>query len=244
MEFGLLGPRKAVIITVCAIALIVSALYFSNVGGWWNNTTTTTSSTTSSSTSPTTTTATFTTPAYAKVFGLAYTIGNGTHDTTVVFTSSSGVKYVATITNGSFSIDLPNPGIYNATTEWEGLYPWQNGTIFKGQVILNWGPGSKAAQSFNIQDETPESLIEVSGAIILRQNANPVTIRFNATNGQTFDTVVKSSIYLINLPNMMKYTISVKWEDEDGNIGWSDAGSVTIQASPGIKGQSLNLWPT
>lgn len=243
-ESGLLGLRKAVIITVCVIAIVISALYFSNISGWWNTTSKSTSST-STWTSPTTTTNTLTTPAYFKIFGLVSTTGNGTEDTAVVFTSSSGKRYVATITNGSFFIELPNLNTYNATTVWKGSYSWQNGTIYRGQLFLNAAPGSKAAQSFNIQDETPNSLITVSGVITLKgHTANPVMIRFNATYGQTFEALVNNGTYSINLPNIMEYTISVKLEDTAGNFGWSDAGSLTVQASPGTMAQTLDIWST
>ena len=247
LKFALLNLKKAIIILIFTIALVVSALYFSNAGGWWNSTTTTSSTSTSTQTwTSTTSTSTppLTTPPNATVFGLVSTIGNGTQDTEVIFTSSTGDTYIAPVTDGHFSIQLPNPGTYNVTTKWKGLYPWQNGTNFKGQAILNWGPGSKATQSFNIEEETPESLIKVSGAITLKGSvANPILVRFIMTDGQILEAAVKYTIYSIDLPNMMTYTISVMWEDADSNTGWSNADPVTIQASPGIKGQSLNLWP-
>jgi len=176
------------------------------------------------------------------LFGLVSTTRNGTHDTDVVFTIGTK-KYVSPIVNGSFSIDLPNPGIYNVTTEWTGLYSWQKETIYKGQAILDWGPGSKAAQSFNIVDETPNSLIMLSGNIILKgYTANPILVRFNATDGQTFMTTAKNSTYSINLPNRMNYTVSVEWNDYLGNSHWTNAGIANIQAGPGITTQTLDLY--
>ena len=201
-------------------------------------TTTTTTSTTS------TTTTTLTTPAYAKVFGLVSTTGYGTYDTVVVFTNSQE-RYVSLIMDGSFSAELPNPGIYNVTTVWRGLYPWQNGTIYKGQVILDWGPGSKAAQSYNIVDEIPNSLIMVSGKIVFKgYTANPILVRFNTTDGQTFETVIENNTYSINLPNLMDYTVSVEWADSAGNLRWTNTGIANVQAGPRITAQILDLYAT
>jgi len=127
--------KNAVAMSVCVIFMVASAFYLTNFGGWQNMTTTSTTPTTTTTTTTTsttsTTTTTLTTPAYAKVFGIVSTTGYGTYDTVVVFTSSQE-RYVSPIMNGSFSAELPNPGTYNVTTVWKGLYPWQNGTIYKG----------------------------------------------------------------------------------------------------------------
>jgi hypothetical protein len=125
----------------------------------------------------------------------------------------------------------------------EGLIPLAEWNNLQWAGHLRLGPGSKAAQSFNIVDETPNSLIQLSGRIIFKgYTANPILVRFNTTDAQIFETATKNSTYSINLPNLMDYTVSIEWEDSEGNSHWTDAGIANIQSGPGITAQTLDLY--
>jgi len=40
----------------------------------------------------------------------------------------------------------------------------------------------------------------------------------------------------------MDYTVSVEWEDSEGNSHWTDAGIANIQSGSGITSQTLDLY--
>jgi len=82
------------------------------------------------------------TPTQITVSGIASSSGQGTQPISITFRNNAGNNYVATVTSGQYSIQLPNPGTYAILASWSGSYTWQTDTItVQNPLILNEGPG-------------------------------------------------------------------------------------------------------
>ena len=187
------------------------------------------------------TTSTFPTPATVKIFGLASTVGQGTHLIGLTFTNTgTGENFTAPVSNGSFSIDLPNNVIYNVAIRWVGNYSWQAGIEERGELTVNMSAGSMAAQSYNVQLETPPTIIAVKGTILWSlPSAHPVKIIYTASDGESFEVEVQNATFSTRLPNMMDYQVKVFWEHADGSTDYLFASNQTVREGISVVGLDL-----
>ena len=207
-------------------------------------TTTTTSSppTTSTSTqTKTQTTTTFTTPTTVTVFGLASTVGEGTHVVSLTFTNTgTGANYTAPMSNGGFSVDLPNGAVYHVSVQWAGNYSWQAGVEDRGDLTVNMSAGSMMAQSYNVQFETPPTAVAVHGTILWTLPlAYPYKIVYTASDGESFDATVQNATFSTRLPNLMDYHVTVFWQYADGSTDYLVGTNQIVSEGVGVAGLDL-----
>ena len=196
------------------------------------------SASTTLSTATASSNATLPTLAMVNVFGLVSTVGQGTYAVAMTFTNiRTGANFTAPVSNGSFSIDLPNGAVYNVGAWWAGNYSWQAGIEERGELIVNMSAGSMAAQSYNIQFETPPTIVAVNGTILWSlPSAHPVKIVYTASDGESFEAAVKNTTFSTRLPNMMDYQVKVFWEYADGTTDYLFATNQTVNEGIGVVG--------
>ena len=106
-----------------------------------------------------------TTSVMVNVFGLASTVGGGTHLVTLSFTDAkTGTTFTAPVSGGKFSIDLPNGATYDVVARWAGNYSWQAGAVDRGGLTVNMSSDSMKAMSFLVR---PYFLYSISSVQIL-----------------------------------------------------------------------------
>lgn len=225
--------RRLVVGLILAIvlvaAILAAAFYFANpgqVGG-----------TSESQTSSATTTA----PATVRVFGLASTVGQGTHVVSLTFTNTmTGTNFTAPISSGGFSADLPNGATYHVGVRWAGNYSWQSGVEDRGDLTVNMPAGSMAAQSYNVQFETPPTVVAVHGTIAWSlPSAHPFKIIYTASDGESFEAAVQNATFSTRLPNMMDYQVKVFWAYPGGTADYLFAHNQTVSVGVGVVGLDL-----
>lgn len=175
----------------------------------------------------------------ATVFGLVSTTGAGTHPVSMNFTSlRTSTAFVAIVSSGHFSIELPNQDVYNVTMEWEGNYTWQRGQVTAGTVSLNFSAGSNMAQSYNLNLPTPDSAVAVNGTIPWQVvTSHPVSVRFTATDGENFTAPVSpDDAFSLRLPNMMDYQVNIQAQNSTGYQEWYYAHTLRIAAGVNVVG--------
>ena len=119
------------------------------------------------------------------------------------FTSlRTSTTFVALVSSGQFSIQLPNQDTYNVTMEWDGNYTWQRGQVSAGAVSLSMSAGSNMAQSDNLNLPTPDSVVTINGTIPWQVVAShPVNVRFTASDGENFTAGVSADdTFLVSFP--------------------------------------------
>jgi len=179
-------------------------------------------------------------PISVTVSGSVSTSGSGTTGTNVIFTSSSGSAYPASISGGSYSVTLPNKDTYSATVQWSGQYAWQTGSCNVGSFSLNNGPGATTQQQ-NFNCDTPSSTILVSGTITTTGlGTSPSKISFILQNGQSFDSVPTNKAYQIQLPNTASYSVLISWTGAFGIAGQCNPLSYTLNQGVGVSSASQN----
>ncbi len=223
------GKVLAFVLAAIIVASSVAALYFempSRVG--------TQSSGSQSSSS-------FPAPTTVNVFGLASTAANDTHVEELTFTNvKSGQNFTAPITNGGFSVNLPNGFVYHVSVTWAGKYSWQVGVVDRGDLTVNMSAGSMAAQSYNVQLETPPTVVGVHGMITWSIPAgHPIKVVYIASHGESFAAAVQNGTFSARLPIMMDYQVKVFWQYSDGTIDYLFAKNQTISGGVGIVGLDL-----
>jgi len=181
------------------------------------------------------------TPATANVFGLVSTIGQGTHLVALTFTdTNSGVILTVPVSDGKFSIDLPNRAIYDVVAQWAGNYSWQTGEIDRGDLTVNMSAGSMDAMSYNLQVETPPTVLAVHGTISQSlPSAHPTKVVYTASDGESFEATVQNATFSTRLPNMMDYQVKVFWQYADGTTDYYSATDQTIHEGTGVTGVEL-----
>ena len=181
------------------------------------------------------------TPAKINVFGLVTTVGQGTHMVALSFTDTrTGTNFTAPVTNGSFSINLPNAAVYDVVARWEGNYSWQTGVSDRGDLTVNMSAGSMGAMSYNLQVETPPTTVAVHGTITwYLPSAQPTSVEYTAADGETFTAVVQNSTFSTRLPNQMDYQVKVFWQYSDGTTDYLFAANQTVNEGTGVVGLDL-----
>ena len=178
-----------------------------------------------------------------RVFGLVSSLGAGTHPTELVFMDAeTGQVAAAAVTDGGFSIQLPNHKVYNATMGWGGNYTWQSGTVDLGQLVVDMSEGSMMAQSYNVAQPTPDSEVIVSGSMVWQAvTAQPTAIKFTASDGETFQTSVSGTNFVISLPNLMTYEVQVQATNSTGYSDWFYFHPVPVYAGISVVGITVKL---
>ena len=184
-------------------------------------------------------------PDEVNVFGLVSTLGQGTHMVAVVFTDAvNGRVSNATVSEGRFSVDLPNPGVYNVSCAWVGNYTWQRGVSARGQLTLDVPSGAMPAQSYNFQQETPNTVVAVHGVVSwLIPLAIPTSISFSAADGATFEVPVANGSFSGIVPNLMEYQVRVFWQLADGASDYYFARNLAVNAGLGVVGLDVKIGP-
>jgi hypothetical protein len=168
------------------------------------------------------------------VSGNIATDGQGTQATGVVF-SYAGTNYTAAVSNGHYSLNLPNMRSYSFLVEWSGAYQWQSGTTPSNSIQVNQGPGA-TAQTNSAQIQTPNSIVTVSGnAATTTFGTHPTQITFTLPSGQQYAIQVTNGQYSIQLPNLSTYSVSISWATAI-NSGTCNPSSnqITVQAAPEV----------
>lgn len=180
---------------------------------------------------------------YVHVFGLASTVGQGTQMGALGFTNTrTGASFSAPVSNGKFSIDLPNGAVYLVTAEWAGNYSWQKGAAGRGDLTVNMSEGSTAAMSHNLILETPPTIVAVYGTILWTlPSAHPVSVVYAASDGESFQAEVHNVTFSTRLPNMMDYQVKVFWQYADGTTDYLFAANQTIDEGVGVVGLDVEI---
>jgi hypothetical protein len=181
------------------------------------------------------------TPATVNVFGLVSTVGQGTHLVALTFTDvNSGANLSAPVSDGKFSIVLPNAAVYDVVARWAGNYSWQAGDIDRGDLTVHMSAGSMGAMSYNLQLETPPTILAVHGTITQSlPSAHPFEVVYTASDGESFETAVQNATFSTRLPNMMDYQVKVFWQYDDGTTDYYFASIQTIHEGIGVTGVDL-----
>jgi len=179
-------------------------------------------------------------PGNVTVFGLASTVGQGTHVVSLNFTNTKiGMNISATVSDGKFSIALPNGATYDVVARWAGNYSWQTGTNDRGDLTVNMSTGP-AAMSYNLQLETPPTIVAVQGTISWTlPSAFPIGVTYTASNGESFQAAVQNATFSTRLPNMMQYQVKVFWQYSDGTTDYLFGANQTINEAAGVVGLNL-----
>jgi len=180
-------------------------------------------------------------PATANVFGLASTVGQGTHMVALTFTDTrTGANFTALVSHGKFSVDLPNGAVYDVVARWAGNYSWQTGVEDRGNLTVNMSAGSMGAMSYNLQLETLPTIVSVHGTILWSlPSAHPVEVVYTASDGETFEAAVQNATFSTRLPNMMDYQVKVFWQYADATTDYLFATDQTVSESIGVVGLDL-----
>ncbi len=220
-----------VIILIVAVALGFGV--YVGVTGTGRSQTTIQSTSQTSSSSPTL--------ATVNVFGLASTVGQGTRLVALSFTSTvTGTNLTAPVSNGSFSINLPNGAVYDVVARWTGNYSWQSGSVDRGDLTVNMSAGSMGAMSYNVQIETPPTILAVHGTILQTlPSAQPFKVVYTASDGESFNATIQNNSFSARLPNMMDYQVKVFWQYTDGTTDYYFATNQTIHEAIGVTGLDL-----
>jgi len=175
---------------------------------------------------------------YVTVFGLASTIGQGTHVVALDFTNTrTGANFVASVSDGKFSISLPNAAVYDVAARWAGDYSWQKGAVDRGDLMVNMSAGSMAAMSYNLQLDTPPTIVATHGTILgSLPSAQPVKIVYTAAEGESFQADVQNVTFSARLPNLMDYQVKVFWLYADGTANYPFAKNQTLSEGIGVVG--------
>jgi hypothetical protein len=182
-------------------------------------------------------------PKDVTVSGNATASGQGTLVSQIIFTDTSGNQFAAAVSYGQYSIEIPNHANYTITGTWNGRYSWQTGSIIltNNQLPINQGFGASSSLTENIEAQTPNSIIILSGIVNTNGiGTQPTAIRFTDSNGQLYTADVVGGAYSLQLPNLMTYTVQVQWSGLLSSSGTCNADSATVNASVGVTSASIN----
>ncbi len=178
------------------------------------------------------------------VFGFVRTTGEGTHPISLVFVSPrTSTPFEAQVSNGRFSVELPNQETYNVTATWAGNYTWQHGETAVGQLPINMSAGSKGAQSYDVVEQTPDSVVGVAGTLAWQiVTSSPANIRFTASDGENFTTTISADkTFSIRLPNLMNYEVYVQSKNATGYGDWYYMHQLEVRAGVRVVGLEVNI---
>ena len=179
------------------------------------------------------------------VFGLVSTTGAGTHPTSMAFVNTTGGGiFTAQLVGNHYSIALPNHVTYNVSLRWAGNYTWQSGEIEIGQLPINMSSGSSMTQSYNVVEDTPNSVLTVSGSISWQiVSSFPGSVKFTAGDGEVFvGNVTQNKTFSVILPNIMTYQVEIGTiTNATGMTEWYYAHELTIDTGTRITGLIVNL---
>jgi len=180
---------------------------------------------------------------YVTVFGLASTVGQGTHMVALGFTNNrTGANFTAPVSNGGFSVSLPNGAVYDVAAKWTGNYSWQTGVDDRGDVTVNMSTGSMGAMSYNLQLVTPPTIVAVHGTILWTlPSAHPISVVYTSSDGESFQAPVQNATFSTRLPNMMEYQVKVFWQYADGTTDHLYAANQTVNEGTGVVGVDLAI---
>jgi len=182
-------------------------------------------------------------PATVNVFGLASTVGQGTHMVALTFSNTkTGANFTAPVSDGKYSVTLPNVSTYEVVARWAGNYSWQAGIGQRGELTVNMTAGSMAAMSYNLQAETPPTVVAVHGTILWSlPSAQPVRVVYTSSDGESIDAAVQNSTFSTRLPNMMDYQVKVFWQYADGTTDYLFGANQTVNEGIGVVGLDLSI---
>ena len=178
------------------------------------------------------------------VFGLVSTTGIGTHPTSMSFRNlDDGQLFVAPVDGNHFSIGLPNHETYNTSLRWAGNYTWQSGEIPTGQLLINMSQGSSMAQSYNLVETTPNSVVSVDGSIAWQVvTAAPSSVKLTSADNQVFTAnVAQNKSFSIMLPNMMTYEVEIGTSNATGATEWYYAHELTVSVGNRVTGITVDI---
>lgn len=183
------------------------------------------------------------TSSTVQVFGLVSVTGAGTHPTYILFTNAqTGQPTQAPVVAGHYSVQLPNHMTYNVSLGWSGNYTGQAGREPMGQLSVDMAEGSMMAQSYNVVQQTPASMVWVNGTIAWGMiTASPSAIRFTASDGENFTAAVQGRAFAVRLPNMMTFEINVESRNSTGYTEWFYFHQLEVNAGLNVVGITVHL---
>jgi flagellin-like protein len=183
------------------------------------------------------------TTSTVRVFGLVSTMGTGTRPMDLVFTDAqSGAATTAPISDGRYSVQLPNHKAYNVSLRWGGNYSWQVGSVDMDEMMVDMQEGSMMSQSYNVVQPTPDSEVWVNGTLLWQMvTSSPTAIKFTASGGQTFEASVVGRAFSIELPNMMTYEVNVGATNATGYTEWYYFHQLDVSAGINVVGLTVKL---
>ena len=178
-----------------------------------------------------------------RVFGLVSTSGAGTRPTELVFMDSeTGRAVSAPVEGSSYFAQVPNHRVYNVSLEWAGNYTWQNSSTDMGQLTVDMQEESMMAQSYNVVQSTPDSVVEVNGTVSWQiVTSCPGSIEFTACVGQVFQADVVGRSFSARLPNMMTYEVEVGGSNATGYVEWYYFHQLKVDAGVDVIGITVIL---
>ena len=180
------------------------------------------------------------TPTTVDVFGLVSS-GQGTHVVALAFRNiKTGANLSAPTSDGKFSVNLPNGVIYDVVVRWSGNYSWQVGEMDRGDLTVNMSAGSALAMFYNVEVETPPTVLSVQGTILQSlPSAHPTRVVYTASDGESFEVSVQNATFSTRLPNMMDYQVKVFWQYADGSTNYYFSNDQTIREAVGVTGINI-----
>ena len=170
------------------------------------------------------------------VHGVVSTSGRGTNATSLTFSSSLTSEVVARVSDGSYSVVLPNELTYEVSVSWAGEYSWQGGNASQQLLLNDTSNGPENADFANVP--TPDSTVAVAGSVTTTgKGTYPVSVAFVSTETGHLKANVTSESYSLTVPNGVNYTVEVDWR---GQYPWqlgSDTSppgqEILVDAGPG-----------
>lgn len=177
-----------------------------------------------------------------QVSGALQLSGSQTTATSIVFSLTGGQQqFNVQVSNGQYTVQLPNLAAYSVSVTWTGAFPWQQGTDTNGHLTVNQPAGS-TSQTSTIQVSTPNSLIQVSGHATTSTSCTSVSSLTFVTNGQQYQASVSGAMYSLQLPNQAQFTVSAQWS---GSYSWQsgtlNSNPVTVNQAAGSASQTSDL---
>lgn len=206
----------------------------SNTTATVKNTSTVTNTATTTGSSQTSTSvssgSTQNSPSVVDVSGLVSTTGIATEGSSITFSDATST-YSSDITNGAFSIALPNDESYGVSVSWKGEYVWQFGAVREQLQLFQ----NRPFLTINWRLQTPDSEVNMSGNLSpTGLDTQATQIFFSGVHGSYIGTVA-SGKYSLLLPNQASYAVSAAWRGlYPWQTGVTNLGSIFVNASSSL----------
>lgn len=178
-------------------------------------------------------------PTYSSVVtfsGKLSPTGSGTKITGIEFVSIQGSNYSSSVSNGSYTIELPNHDSYEAYATWSGNYSWQSGSLALGSIQTN----TSLMKDWEVS--TPSSQIVVSGSVYTTgTGTNASALTFQGNEGTTYYVGVSGGKYSVELPNIQSYNISISWRGEFAFQSGLVARTLALSEAPAVTSLSADF---